>query len=36
MNRGVYETRQDAMHIHAIVGTRRDMTSFLMRRLLRG
>nr|WP_315247012.1 hypothetical protein [uncultured Albidiferax sp.] len=35
MNRVVYETRQDAVYIHAIVDTRRDMKSFLMRRLLR-
>lgn len=36
MNRVIYETRQDAVYIHAIVDTRRDMKSFLMRRLLRG
>ena len=35
MNRIIYETRQDAVYIHIIVDSRRDMKSFLMRRLVR-
>jgi toxin ParE1/3/4 len=35
MNRIIYETRQDTVHIHIIVDARRDMKSFLMRRLVR-
>lgn len=35
MNRIIYETRQDAVYIHLMVDTRRDMKSFLMRRLVR-
>ncbi|MDO8262172.1 MAG: type II toxin-antitoxin system RelE/ParE family toxin [Gallionella sp.] len=35
MNRIIYETRQDTVYIHIIVDARRDMKSFLMRRLVR-
>ena len=35
MNRIIYETRQDTVYIHIIVDSRRDMKSFLMRRLVR-
>jgi len=35
MNRIIYEVRTDAVYIHLIVDTRRDMLSFLMRRLVR-
>lgn len=35
MNRIIYEVRQDTVYIHIIVDARRDMTSFLMRRLVR-
>lgn len=35
MNRVIYETRQDTVYIHIIVDARRDMKSFLMRRLVR-
>jgi plasmid stabilization system protein ParE len=35
MNRIIYEVRQDTVYIHLIVDTRRDMLSFLLRRLVR-
>lgn len=35
MNRIIYEVRQEVVYVHAIVDTRRDMQSFLLRRLLR-
>lgn len=35
MNRIIYEIRQEVVYIHAIFDTRRDMQSFLLRRLLR-
>jgi plasmid stabilization system protein ParE len=35
MNRIIYEVRQDTVYIHLIVDTRRDMISFLLRRLVR-
>lgn len=35
MNRVIYEIRQDTVYIHVIVDARRDMKSFLMRRLIR-
>lgn len=34
-NRVIYEVRQDTVFVHAIMDTRRDMTSFLLARLLR-
>ena len=36
LNRIIYEVRQDKIYVHMIVDVRRDMTSLLMRRLLRG
>src|SRR5664280_1559245 len=35
MNRIIYEVRQDTVYVHLIVDTRRDMISFLLRRLVR-
>lgn len=35
MNRIIYEVRQDAVYVHLIVDTRRDLTEVLMQRLLR-
>ena len=35
MNRIIYEVRQDTIYIHVIVDSRRDMLSFLLRRLVR-
>jgi len=35
MNRIIYEVRQDTVYIHIIVGSRRDLKSFLMHRLVR-
>ena len=35
MNRVIYEVRQDAVYIHLIVDTRRDLKDVLMQRLLR-
>jgi hypothetical protein len=35
MNRIIYEIRQDAVFIHAVVDVRRDMVSLLTKRLLR-
>lgn len=35
MNRIIYEVRQDALYIHLIVDTRRDLNDVLMMRLLR-
>ncbi len=35
MNRIIYEVRQNTVYIHVIVDARRDMPSFLMRRLVR-
>ncbi|PIQ52818.1 MAG: plasmid stabilization protein [Comamonadaceae bacterium CG12_big_fil_rev_8_21_14_0_65_59_15] len=35
MNRIIYEVRQNTVYIHVIVDVRRDMPSFLMRRLVR-
>lgn len=35
MNRIIYEVRQDTVYIHLIVDARRDMLSFLLRRLVR-
>ena len=35
MNRVIYEVRQDAVYIHIIVDSRRDLKSFLMHRLVR-
>lgn len=36
LNRIIYEVRQDKIYVHMIVDVRRDMTSLLTRRLLRG
>jgi toxin ParE1/3/4 len=35
MNRVIYEVRQDAVYIHLIVDTRRDLKDVLMQRLMR-
>lgn len=35
MNRIIYEVRQDTIYVHLIVDSRRDMLSFLLRRLVR-
>jgi toxin ParE1/3/4 len=35
MNRIIYEVRQDTVYIHIVVDSRRDLKSFLMRRLVR-
>lgn len=35
MNRIIYELRQDAIYIHIIVDTRRDLKDVLMQRLMR-
>lgn len=35
MNRIIYEIRQDAVYVHLIVDTRRDLKDVLMQRLLR-
>jgi len=35
MNRIIYEVRQETIYIHLIVDSRRDMVSFLLRRLVR-
>jgi toxin ParE1/3/4 len=35
MNRIIYEVRQESVYIHAVIDVRRDMTSFLTKRLLR-
>jgi hypothetical protein len=35
MNRILYEVRQETVYIHAIIDTRRDLPSFLLRRLVR-
>ena len=35
MNRIIYEVRQDAVYIHLIIDTRRDLKDVLMQRLLR-
>ena len=35
MNRVIYEVRQDAVYIHLIVDTRRNLKDVLMQRLLR-
>ena len=35
MNRILYEVRQETVYIHAIIETRRDLPSFLLRRLVR-
>lgn len=34
-NRVIYEVRQDAVYVHLIVDTRRDLKDVLMQRLLR-
>ena len=34
-NRIIYEVRQDTIYIHLVVDTRRDLLSFLLRRLVR-
>ena len=34
MNRIIYETRQDVVFVHAIVDTRRNLTSLLTKRLM--
>jgi plasmid stabilization system protein ParE len=34
-NRIIYEVRQDTIYIHLIVDSRRDLLSFLLRRLVR-
>lgn len=34
-NRIIYEVRQDTIYIHLIVDSRRDLPSFLLRRLVR-
>jgi hypothetical protein len=34
-NRVIYEVRQDAVYVHLIVDTRRDLRKVLMSRLLR-
>ena len=35
MNRIIYEVRQDTLYIHLIADSRRDLMSFLLRRLVR-
>ena len=35
MNRVIYEVRQDAVYVHLIIDTRRDLKEVLMQRLLR-
>ena len=35
MNRIIYEVRQDAVYVHLIVDTRRDLKDVLMSRMLR-
>lgn len=35
MNRIIYEVRQDAVYVHLIIDTRRDLKDVLMQRLLR-
>jgi hypothetical protein len=35
MNRIIYEVRQDAVYIHLVVDTRRDLKDVLMQRLTR-
>ncbi|MHB8949110.1 MAG: type II toxin-antitoxin system RelE/ParE family toxin [Rhodoferax sp.] len=35
MNRIIYEVRQEAVYVHLIVDTRRDLKDVLMQRLLR-
>jgi toxin ParE1/3/4 len=35
MNRVIYEVRQDAVYVHLIVDTRRDLKEVLLQRLLR-
>ena len=35
MNRIIYEVRQDTLYVHLIVDSRRDLMSFLLRRLVR-
>lgn len=34
-NRIIYEVRQDTIYVHLVVDTRRDLLSFLLRRLVR-
>ena len=34
-NRIIYEVRQDTIYIHLVVDSRRDLLSFLLRRLVR-
>lgn len=34
-NRIIYEVRQDTLYVHLIVDSRRDLLSFLLRRLVR-
>ena len=34
-NRIIYEVRQDTIYIHLVVDSRRDLQSFLLRRLVR-
>lgn len=34
-NRIIYEVRQDTLYIHLVVDSRRDLLSFLLRRLVR-
>lgn len=34
-NRIIYEVRQDTIYIHLVVDSRRDLSSFLLRRLVR-